>query len=42
MAYYKITTNKKGVLVAKIQAYGKDPISGEKKSTLNDITTKTA
>lgn len=31
MAYYKITTDKKGKLVAKMQAYGKDLETGEKK-----------
>ena len=31
MAYYKITTNKKGELVAKMQVYGKDLSTGEKK-----------
>lgn len=31
MAYYKITTNKKGELVAKMQVYGKDLSTGERK-----------
>lgn len=31
MAYYKITKNKDGILQAKIQAYGKDITTGEKK-----------
>lgn len=31
MAYYKITKDKKGNLVAKMQAYGKDLTTGEKK-----------
>lgn len=31
MAYYKITTDKKGKLVAKMQAYGKDLSTGERK-----------
>lgn len=40
MAYYKITTDKKGKLVAKMQAYGKDLETGEKNSTQNVFTTK--
>lgn len=31
MAYSKITTNKRGVLQAKIQAYGLDPMTGKSK-----------
>lgn len=28
MAYIKFSTNKKGVLVARVQIYGKDPATG--------------
>ncbi len=42
MAYYKITKDKKGNLVAKMQAYGKDLTTGEKKFIRNVFITKTA
>lgn len=37
MAYSKITTNKKGVLQAKIQAYGLDPATGKSKLYVKTI-----
>ena len=40
MAYSKITTNKKGVLQAKIQAYGLDPITGKSKLYVKTIHNK--
>ena len=37
MAYSKITTNKRGVLQAKIQAYGLDPATGKSKLYVKTI-----
>lgn len=37
MAYYKISTNKRGVLQAKVQAYGLDPATGKSKLYVQTI-----
>ena len=37
MAYSKRTTNKRGVLQAKIQAYGLDPATGKSKLYVKSI-----
>lgn len=37
MAYFKITTNKRGVLQAKVQAYGLDPATGKSKLYVHTI-----
>ena len=40
MAFFKITKNKDGELQAKMQTYGKDPTTGERKLFVKRIYNK--